>query len=118
MTMTGRRAPAAARAGALLPPPAAPAGTRQVLFFTKAAGNEHAVIKVKDGQPSLAHKVLEELGARNGFEITHSKDGGIFTPEGIARFDGFIFYTTGDLTTPGVDKNPPMTAAGKELLLA
>ena len=90
---------------------------KQLLFFTKAAGNEHAVIKVVDGQPSLAEKILKELGEKNGFEVTHTKDGGVFTPEGIAKYDGFVFYTTGDLTTPGVDKNPPMPAGGKELLL-
>jgi uncharacterized protein len=106
---------------ALLCPLAAqakPAGKKkQILFFTKAAGNEHAVIKVIDGQPSLAQKILTDLGDKNGFEITHSKDGRIFTPEGIAKFDGFVFYTTGDLTTEGVDKNPPMPAGGKDVLL-
>ena len=90
---------------------------KQILFFTKASGNEHAVIKVENGQPSLAQKILTELGEKNGFEVTHSKDGRLFTPEGIAKYDGFVFYTTGDLTTEGVDKNPPMPAGGKDLLL-
>jgi uncharacterized protein len=96
---------------------AKPAKKKQILFFTKAAGNEHAVIKVVEGQPSLAQKILTELGDKNGFEVTHSKDGRIFTPEGIAKYDGFVFYTTGDLTTEGVDKNPPMPAGGKDVLL-
>jgi type 1 glutamine amidotransferase len=90
---------------------------RKVLFFTKAAGNEHAVIKVVDGQPSHAQKILQELGEKNGFEVTHTKDGRVFTAEEIAKYDGFVFYTTGDLTTEGTDKQPPMTPAGKELLL-
>lgn len=90
---------------------------KQVLFFTKAAGNEHAVIKVIDGKPSHAEKILKELGEKNGFEVTHTKDGRVFTAEEIAKYDGFVFYTTGDLTTEGTDKQPPMTAAGKELLL-
>ena len=90
---------------------------KQILFFTKASGNEHAVIKTADGQASLAQKILTELGEKNGFEVTHTKDGGVFTPEGLDKFDGFVFYTTGDLTTPGTDKNPPMSAAGKDLLL-
>ncbi len=116
--MRHTRTAAAVLAAALLVPSLAGARPRQLLFFTKASGNEHAVIKMKDGQPSLAETVLRELAAKNGFEITQSKDGRIFTPEGIAKFDGFIFYTTGDLATPGVDKNPPMPAGGKELLLA
>src|SRR5205085_12355531 len=55
---------------------------KQILFFTKAAGNEHAVIKTVDGQPGIAPKILVELGEKNGFEVTHTKDGGVFTPEG------------------------------------
>jgi type 1 glutamine amidotransferase len=104
-------------AGALLAGPEAWAKPRQLLFFTKSAGFEHDMIKMKNGLPSAAQTILEALGARNGFEVTHSKDGRIFNPEAIARFDGFVFYTTGDLTTEGVDKNPPMSAAGKQLLL-
>jgi type 1 glutamine amidotransferase len=96
---------------------AKPRAKKQILFFTKAAGNEHAVIKVVDGQPSLAQKILTELGEKNGFEVTHTKDGRVFTPEGLAKYDGFVFYTTGDLTTEGTDKNPPFPPGGKELLL-
>jgi type 1 glutamine amidotransferase len=107
--------------GVLLASPAALAKgggkPKQVLFFTKSSGWEHDVIKVQDGQPSLAHKVLEELGAANGFVVTHTKDGSVFSPEGIAKYDAFIFYTTGDLTTPGTDKNPPMSPEGKVALL-
>jgi type 1 glutamine amidotransferase len=90
---------------------------KQVLFFTKSSGFEHSVIKVSDGQPSLAQKALEELGAANGFVVTHTKDGGVFTADGIAKYDAFIFYTTGDLTTPGNDKNPPMSTEGKAAFL-
>jgi type 1 glutamine amidotransferase len=90
---------------------------KQILFFTKAAGNEHAVIKATDGQLGLAAKILVELGDKNGFEVTHTKDGGVFTPEGLAKYDAFVFYTTGDLTTEGTDKNPPFPPGGKDLLL-
>lgn len=89
---------------------------KQVLFFTKSSGYEHAVIKTAGG-PSLAQKILEELGSKNGFEVTHTKDGSVFTAENIAKYDAFVFYTTGDLTTAGLDKNPPMPAGAKDLLL-
>jgi type 1 glutamine amidotransferase len=108
------------RAAALLVvlwPSLALARPKQILLFTKASGNIHAVIKQENGKPSVVEKTLTELGAKNGFEVTHSKDGRIFTPEGIARFDGFVFYTIGDLTSAGEDKNPPMPPGGKELLL-
>lgn len=104
-------------AALLAPAAAAHAKKPHVLFFTKASGNEHAVIKVIDGKPSHAQTILAGLGEKHGFDVTHSKDGGLFTPEGLARFDGFVFYTTGDLTTPGTDKQPPMSPAGKQLLL-
>ena len=101
---------------------AADAPKRNILFFTKSAGFEHSVIKTKDaktGEEKMghAHKVLAELGAKNNFEITHTKDGSVFTPENIAKYDAFFFYTTGDLTTAGGDKNPPMTPEGKAALL-
>jgi type 1 glutamine amidotransferase len=96
---------------------AKPKAKKQILFFTKASGNEHAVIKTEGGQPSLAQKILTELGEKNGFEVTTTKDGRVFTPDGLAKYDGFVFYTTGDLTTEGTDKNPPFPAGGKDLLL-
>jgi type 1 glutamine amidotransferase len=89
---------------------------KRLLFFTKSSTHEHTNIIVGqpgDGQPSLAQRTLDELGQKHGFVITHSKDGGLFTPAGIAGYDGFIFYTSGDLTTPGNDKHPPMSAEGK-----
>jgi uncharacterized protein len=102
---------------ATLAPTARAARSKRLLFFTKSSGYEHAVIKVVDGKPSVAQKAMEEIAAKNGFEVTHSKDGTIFTREGIAGYDGFIFFTSGDLTIPGNDKNPPMPAEGKQLLL-
>jgi type 1 glutamine amidotransferase len=90
---------------------------RRILFFTKSSGFEHPAIKQVNGQPSFAEKVLQELGARHNFEVTHTKDGSVFTPENLAKYDAFFFYTTGDLTTPGTDKNPPMTKEGKAAFL-
>ena len=98
---------------------AAPAGApkRSLLFFTKSSGFEHPAIKRTDGQLGHAERILTELGAQHGFEVTCTKDGSLFTPENLAKYDAFAFYTTGDLTTAGTDKNPPMTAAGKAALL-
>jgi type 1 glutamine amidotransferase len=72
---------------------------------------------VTGDQPSVAQRTLEELAGKNGFTVTHTKDGSVFTPEGLAGYDGFIFFTSGDLTTPGIDKNPPMPPEGKDTLL-
>jgi uncharacterized protein len=90
---------------------------KKILFFSKSSGYEHDMIKQKDGQPSKAEKILMELGEKNNIQFTFTKDGSVFTPENIAQYDAFFFYTTGDLTEPGSDKNPPMSKEGKAAFL-
>jgi type 1 glutamine amidotransferase len=90
---------------------------KKILFFSKSSGFQHDMIAQKNGAPSKAEKILTELGAKNNLEFTFTKDGSCFTPENIAKYDAFFFYTTGDLTEPGTDKNPPMTQEGKAALL-
>ena len=94
----------------------ASAAPKKILFFTKSSGFEHPVISWKNGQPSFAEKILLDLGAKNGWEFTFSKDGSKFSPDYLAQFDAVFFYTTGDLCSEGTDKQPPMTPAGKEAL--
>jgi hypothetical protein len=91
---------------------------KRILYFTKCSGFEHSVVKrPSPDQLSHSEKILTELGQKHGFEVTCTKDGTVFSPEKIARYDVFAFYTSGVLTTPGTDKRPPMTAAGKAALL-
>ncbi|MEI8038789.1 MAG: ThuA domain-containing protein [Verrucomicrobiota bacterium] len=92
------------------------AAPHRLLFFTKSSGFEHSVISWKTGQPSLAEKVFLDLGAKNSWDFVFSKDGSKFSPEYLAGFDAVIFYTTGDLTSPGTDQQPAMTPAGKQAL--
>jgi type 1 glutamine amidotransferase len=99
------------------PLPKAQAAPKRILFFSKSSGFEHDMIKRKGGQPGKAEKILAELGAKNNIEFTFTKDGSVFTPENIAKYDAFFFYTTGDLTEPGTDKNPPMSKEGKAAFL-
>ena len=96
---------------------AASSPKRRILFFSKSSGFEHSVIKRNGGKPSFAEQILAELGPKHNFEFTFSKDGSLFTPAYLAQFDAYFFYTTLDLTTEGNDKNPPMSAAGKQALL-
>lgn len=107
-----------------LHPASADSAKKKVLFFTKSSGYEHDAIKLamKDGKPGYAFAVLKSLGEKNNFEVVTSKDGSLFTPEYLAQFDAFVFYTTGDLTLARNDErygddNPPMTAAGKAAFL-
>lgn len=114
---------------------------KKILMFTKSAGFEHpsisrtaelAYVREIDGQIQIAEKtsekkkdvglgwaekVLTDLGGKHGFDVTATKDGRIFSSKEIEQFDAFFFYTTGDLTTPGTDGNPPMTAEGKQTFL-
>jgi hypothetical protein len=90
---------------------------KKILFFSKSSGYQHDMISYAKGQPSEAEKILAELGKKNNLEFTFTKDGSVFTPENIAKYDAFCFYTTGDLTTLGGDKNPPMSPEGKAAFL-
>lgn len=91
--------------------------TKRVLFFSKSSGFEHSVIKTPGGEPGFAQKLLAKWGPDQGIEFTFSKDGSLFNKEYCAGFDAFFFYTTGDLTTVGTDKNPAMSPEGKQALL-
>lgn len=88
----------------------------QILFFSKSSGFEHSVISWKKGQPSHAEKVLAEIGKAKSWKFEFSKDGSKFSPDYLKQFDTVIFYTTGDLTKPGKDKQPPMTEEGVKAL--
>jgi uncharacterized protein len=90
---------------------------KKVLFFSKSSGFEHSAIKHADGRLSAAEQVLQELGQKSHIEFTFTKDGSIFTAENIAKYDAFAFYTTGDLTKSGTDKQPPMSPEGKAAFL-
>jgi type 1 glutamine amidotransferase len=94
------------------------AKTKKVLFFSKSADFQHSVIKRNGDELSFAEKILAGLGPKHGIEFTFSKDGSRFTPEYLAQFDAYSFYTTGNLTVTGTDKFPAITAAGMAALFA
>jgi type 1 glutamine amidotransferase len=95
---------------------ASAAPKKKILFFTKSSGFEHSVITWKNGQPGYAEKILTELGDKNGWEFTFSKDGSKISKDYLNQFDAVFFYTTGDLCSEGTDKQPPMTKEGKQEL--
>jgi type 1 glutamine amidotransferase len=90
---------------------------KSVLVFTKSSGWEHDVVKRVDGKPSIVEQAITSLGNKHGFKVTTGKDGRVFNSKDFLRYAAVFFYTTGDLTTPGTDKNPPMSAQGKRALI-
>ncbi len=84
----------------------------RVLFFSKSSGWEHSVIKGDNGSLGYAEKVLARLGPKNDIEFTFSKDGSLFSTAYLAQFDAVVFFTSGDLTSIGTDRQPGITGSG------
>jgi len=99
------------------PPRIISASNPSILLFTKSSGYEHAVIKTTDGKQSVVEQALRSLGARHGFELMATKDGRIFDSSEFRGYTALFFYTTGDLTKPGTDGQPPMSPRGKQAFL-
>ena len=101
---------------------ASKAAPKKVLFFTKSSGFAHSVVTGKNGQLSVAEKILTEIGKEHGFEVVASKDGRMFEPDKIGQWDAFAFETTGDLTKMGSmdkdDKTPPISPDGLKAFFA
>lgn len=95
----------------------AQATPKKILMFTKSSGFEHSVIKRQNETLGLAEQTVTDLGKQHRFEVSATKDGRIFSSAEIKDYDAFFFYTTGDLTIEGNDKNPPMTPEGKQAFL-
>jgi type 1 glutamine amidotransferase len=114
MTLNRRRLLLAAVAAAMVAPGMARGQDEKpkVLFFTKSSGFQHSAITRKGDEPSHAEAILKKIGEANGFEVVCSKDGRMFDPEKIGQWDVFVFYTTGDLTKEGTDKQPPISEEG------
>src|SRR5262244_365367 len=111
------KAAALAVAAASLPTRLVPASQKSLLVFTKSSGFEHQVVKRIDGKPSILENTVTDLSKKHGFAVQTSKDGRIFDSAEFHSFSGLLFFTTGDLTTEGTDKNPPMSAKGKQTFL-
>jgi len=108
---------AMATAGLAAPKELLASKKKSLLVFTKSSGWEHDVVKRVDGRPSIVETAVTALGQQHGFEVVTSKDGQIFDSKDFRKHAAVLFFTTGDLTKPGTDKNPPMTPQGKQALL-
>src|SRR5258706_3068000 len=95
------------------------AENKKVLFLTKSTGFQHSAITRKwdDPQkPSHAERVLAEIGAANGFDVTITKDADVFNdPKTYETYQVIAFYTTEDLTKPSDKYDVKRDENGKEI---
>jgi type 1 glutamine amidotransferase len=89
---------------------------RRLLMFTRSQSFEHSSCKREGDELALNERVVTDLGKEHAFEVVATKDGRIFDSD-LSGYDAFLFYTTGDLTQPGGDNQPPMSKEGKQRLL-
>jgi type 1 glutamine amidotransferase len=108
---------ALAGAAVSLPKSLALPSSKSLLVFTKSSGFEHQVVKRTDGNLSICETVATEIGKKHGFQVECSKDGRIFDSPEFRSFGAALFFTTGDLTEEGTDKNPPMSPGAKQKFL-
>lgn len=90
---------------------------KRLLVYTRSQGFQHDAVKV-DRRPSLVDSVWTMLAFKHGFEVECTKDGRVFTPDNLDKFDAIFFMTTGDLTVEKcADGTPPMSKDGKKALI-
>jgi hypothetical protein len=76
---------------------------KKLLFLTHSAGFQHSTItRPKDKPQELSHseKVLTEICAAAGIEVTATKDCTLINADNLKKYDAVFFYTTGDLPIP------------------
>ena len=91
---------------------------KRVLMITKSSGFQHPVIAHgKNGEFGLAERVVQGLCERLGYELVITKDASQLNAENLKKFNGLFFYTQGDLTVRGVDKQTPMRKEDRQAIL-
>ena len=100
------------------PQPAPPtARARRLLVLTKSSGWQHEVIAREGDRLSYMENVMMQLGARNGFEVTCTKDAGLINAKNLKNYDTVMFFTTGELNQTGTDGHPAMEDRARAALL-
>ncbi|MCL2117075.1 MAG: ThuA domain-containing protein [Planctomycetaceae bacterium] len=89
----------------------------KILYFSRSQGFEHDPVKLINGGPSVSDKAFAQWGAKNNVEFVCTKDGTIFDGD-LNQFDGFAFYTSGDLLVEkATDGSKPISPEGKKRFL-
>ena len=89
----------------------------KILYYSRSQGFEHDPVKLINGGPSVSDKAFAKWGAKNNVEFVCTKDGTVFDGD-LDQFDGFAFYTSGDLLAEkATDGSKPMSPEGKKRFL-
>jgi hypothetical protein len=89
-------------------------GHKRVLVYTKSSGIEPPIVYRDTAWPSPLEKELLGFGDEHEIDFVFTKDGTLFTDEGLAGFDAILFFTSGDPTTQprnGLGDNYPLLAS-------
>jgi type 1 glutamine amidotransferase len=104
----------------LLNVPAAAQEAKKVLHFTRSQTFEHDPAKLLDDGTTVSGRALKAYLGKKNIDVVETQDGGVFDGN-LSQYDGFIFYTSGNLLNADGSKNDkakPMTEAGLRKLIA
>jgi uncharacterized protein len=90
---------------------------KRVLMVTKSSAFQHDVVAHKDGKLGLAEQTVKDLCDKLGYELVITKDASQLNAENLKKFNGLFFYTQGDLTVSGTDKQTPMNKEDRPAIL-
>ena len=76
----------------------------KVLHFTRSQGFEHGPAKLLEDGTTISGRALKKYLAKKNIEVVETQDGGVFDGN-LDQYDGFIFYTSGNLQDPAGSKN-------------
>ncbi len=77
----------------------------KVLCFTRSQGFEHAPAKLLEDGTTVCGNALKKYLAAKNIDLVETQDGAAFDGD-IDQYDGFVFYTSGNLEDEGGSKNP------------
>lgn len=92
----------------------------KVLHFTRSQGFEHGPAKLLDDGTTISGNALKNYLADKNIELIETQDGTAFDGD-IDQYDGFIFYTSGNLEDACGSKNDkakPLSAEGLKKMIA
>jgi uncharacterized protein len=101
-----------------LPSALAEGPKKRLLVYTRSQGFQHDTVRRDKDKLSLAERIATEIGGKHNIDVVCEKDGRIFLSKDFPTFDGFLFETQGDISSPkSLDGAPPVPPEGKRALL-